>query len=150
MRYNKITPAIAEELRAVVGPHRFFDKEAVDPNYGHDEMPIYGKYMPEAAVDVETTEEVSAVMKICNDNLIPVTPRGAGTGLVGASVAVLGGGNGSLEGLVLVIANLGDDGGEVGTGFGLVDKIVINVENLSTFGETLTHIVVFNTVNRHC
>ena len=65
-------------------------------------------------------------------------------------VAVLGGGNGSLEGLVLVIANLGDDGGEVGTGFGLVDKIVINVENLSTFGETLTHIVVFNTVNRHC
>ena len=30
-------------------------------------------------------------MKICNDNKIPVTPRGAGTGLVGASVAVLGG-----------------------------------------------------------
>ena len=30
-------------------------------------------------------------MKICNENLIPVTPRGAGTGLVGASVAMLGG-----------------------------------------------------------
>ena len=88
--YNKITPEIAAQLRAVVGK-RFYEKESVDPNYSHDEMPIYGKYMPEAAVDVETTEEVSEIMKICSANRIPVTCRGAGTGLVGGCVPLAGG-----------------------------------------------------------
>ena len=71
--YNKITPEIAEQLRAAVGAGRFYYGDEIDPNYAHDEMPIYGKYMPEAAVDVETTEEVSAIMKICSANRIPVT-----------------------------------------------------------------------------
>ena len=89
--YNQITPEIAEQLKAVVGEKRFSAGEAVDPNYSHDEMPIYGKYFPEVAVDVETTEEVSKIMKICNDNKIPVTCRGAGTGLVGGCVPLCGG-----------------------------------------------------------
>ena len=89
--YNKLTPEIAAQLRAVVGERRFFVGEAVDPNYGHDEMPIYGKHLPEAAVDVETTEEVSEIMKICHANRIPVTCRGAGTGLVGGCVPLAGG-----------------------------------------------------------
>ena len=89
--YNKITPEIAEELKAVVGERRFFEKEGIDPNYSHDEMPIYGKFMPDAAVDVESTEEVSAIMKICSAHKIPVTVRGAGTGLVGGCVPLAGG-----------------------------------------------------------
>jgi glycolate oxidase len=39
----------------------------------------------------QTPEEVSALMKLCNDNLIPVTPRGAGTGLSGGALPVKGG-----------------------------------------------------------
>ena len=89
--YNKITPEIAGQLKAVVGEKRFFFGEDVDPNYSHDEMPIYGKYLPEAAVDVETTEEVSGILKICSANKIPVTCRGAGTGLVGGCVPLAGG-----------------------------------------------------------
>ena len=89
--YNKITPEIAQQLKAVVGAARFFAGEDIDPNYAHDEMPIYGKYMPDAAVDVETTEEVSEIMKICSANKIPVTCRGAGTGLVGGCVPLAGG-----------------------------------------------------------
>ena len=89
--YNKITPEIAARLKAAVGEKRFYQGEDIDPNYSHDEMPIYGKYMPEIAVDVETTEEVSAVMKICSENKIPVTCRGAGTGLVGGCVPLPGG-----------------------------------------------------------
>lgn len=89
--YNRITPEIARQLRAVVGERRFFAGEDIDPNYSHDEMPIYGKNMPDAAVDVETTEEVSEIMKICSANKIPVTCRGAGTGLVGGCVPLAGG-----------------------------------------------------------
>ena len=90
-KFNKITPEIAEQLKAVVGEKRFFAGEAVDPNYSHDEMPIYGKYFPEVAVDVESTEEVSGILKICSANKIPVTCRGAGTGLVGGCVPLAGG-----------------------------------------------------------
>ena len=70
--YNKITPDIAQRLKAVVGERRFFAGEDINPNYAHDEMPIYGKHLPEAAVDVETTEEVSEIMKI---SFTPVAVR---------------------------------------------------------------------------
>ena len=89
--YNKVTPEIAEQLKAVVGDKRFFAGEAVSPDYSHDEMPIYGKYFPEVVCEVESTEEVSAIMKICSAGKIPVTPRGAGTGLVGGCVPLVGG-----------------------------------------------------------
>ncbi len=41
--------------------------------------------------EVISTEEVSALLKYCYVNDIPVTPRGQGTGLVGAGVALYGG-----------------------------------------------------------
>ncbi len=89
--YNSITPAIAEQLRAVVGEKRFYTGAGIDPNFSHDEMPIYGKVMPEAVADVESTQEVSAILRICSENRIPVTCRGAGTGLVGGCVPLAGG-----------------------------------------------------------
>ena len=81
--YNKLTPALAEELRQLLGEKRFQYGEGVKEAYSHDEMPIYGKVMPEAVCLVESTEEVSAIMKLCSREKIPVTVRGAGTGLVG-------------------------------------------------------------------
>ena len=90
-KFNPITAEIAEQLKAVVGEKRFQYGETVKEEYSHDEMPIYGKFAPEAVAEVETTEEVSKIMKICNDNLIPVTVRGSGTSLTGASVPIHGG-----------------------------------------------------------
>ena len=46
--YNKLSPAAAERLRAVVGDGRFQYGDAVREEYSHDEMPIYGRYLPEA------------------------------------------------------------------------------------------------------
>ena len=90
-KYNKITPEIAEKLQAIVGTKRFFAKDAVKDDFSHDEMPIYGKYYPEVVCEVESTEEVSQIMRLCYENNIPVTPRGAGTGLVGGCVPLCGG-----------------------------------------------------------
>ena len=90
-QYNRLTAETAEKLKAVVGEKRFFIGDDINENYSHDEMPIYGKYMPEAVLQVLSTEEVSEIFKICNENLIPVTVRGAGTGLVGGCVPVNGG-----------------------------------------------------------
>lgn len=88
--YNKVTPEIIEELKASV-TGKVYSGEDISEDFFHDEMPIYGQGIPDVVVDVENTEEVSKVVKICYDNNIPITPRGAGTGLTGAAVAMDGG-----------------------------------------------------------
>lgn len=87
--YNQLTSEIIEQLKAV-SDHVFLGDD-INPDYAKDEMPIYGTHMPEAAVQPRSTEEVAAIMKVCYENNIPVTPRGAGTGLAGGAVPVYGG-----------------------------------------------------------
>lgn len=58
--------------------------------YGHDETE-HLLFLPEVVVRPRTAEEVAAIMKICDQNKIPVTPRGAGTGLSGGALPHLGG-----------------------------------------------------------
>ena len=89
--YNKLSPQLAQQLCDIVGQRRFQYGEQIKEDYAHDEMPIYGKFLPEAVCLAETTEEVSAIMRLCSENRIPVTVRGAGTGLVGGCVPVHGG-----------------------------------------------------------
>ena len=88
--YNPVTPEIIAQLEQVV-PGRVVVGGDVNPDYARDEMPIYGVKMPEVSIDVLTTEEVAGIVKICYDNNIPVTTRGAGTGLVGGCTPVCGG-----------------------------------------------------------
>ena len=89
--YNKLSPQLAQQLCDIVGQRRFQYGEQIKEDYAHDEMPIYGKFFPEAVCLAESTEEVSAIMRVCSENKIPVTVRGAGTGLVGGCVPVHGG-----------------------------------------------------------
>lgn len=89
-QYEAITPDILDELKAISG-HRVIVGEEINPDYTHDDMPIYGLAMPEVTIDVTSTEEVSAIMKVCARHHIPVTVRGAGTGLVGGCTPVQGG-----------------------------------------------------------
>lgn len=87
--YNKLNDEIIGQIKKNCG--RVFSGADISPDYAKDEMPIYGTRMPDLAVQPVSTEEVSAVMKICYENNIPVTPRGAGTGLVGGAVPLYGG-----------------------------------------------------------
>ncbi|MCL2602650.1 MAG: FAD-binding oxidoreductase [Treponema sp.] len=90
MNYNPVTKEIIEALEKVA-PGRVMSGADINPDYSKDEMPIYGSNMPEVAIDVLSTEEVAGIVKICCDNNIPVTTRGAGTGLVGGCTPVFGG-----------------------------------------------------------
>ena len=90
LNYGTVTTEVVTALREIA-PGRVYVGDEVNADYAHDEMPLYGTYAPEAVVEVKTTEEVAAVMKLCHENHIPVTPRGAGTGLVGGAVPVAGG-----------------------------------------------------------
>ncbi len=88
--FNHVTEADLQYFRELL-PGRVFSGEDISTDYDHDEMTIYGHYMPEAVLQALSTEDVSAVLKYCNEHNIAVTPRGAGTGLCGGCVAIHGG-----------------------------------------------------------
>jgi glycolate oxidase len=90
--YNKLTSGVIEELRGIVGKGNVIvDGEKLDA-YSHDETDReeYG-HSPEAVVFPACTEEAAAVVKLANRELIPVTPRGAGSGLSGGAIPEYGG-----------------------------------------------------------
>lgn len=88
--YNKITPTILETLKTIVGSNFVFtDKEKLE-HYGHDETEDL-LYMPEVVVKPRTAQEISEILKLANKEMIPVTPRAAGTGLSGGALPVFGG-----------------------------------------------------------
>lgn len=91
--YRPVTPEVVEELRAIVGgknvlygePERMQDyahDEAVDPEHARP---------PDVVVKPGSAEEVAAILRLANREVIPVTPRGAGSGLSGGAVPVYGG-----------------------------------------------------------
>ena len=89
-QYNKVTPEMIEKFKEIA-PKRVLVGDEINEDFTHDEMAIYGKARPEVLVEATSTEEVAAVVKLCNENKVPVTPSGARTGLVGGAVSIGGG-----------------------------------------------------------
>jgi len=89
-KYNKLTQDDIAYLHTICGKERVFTGENIHEDYSRDELAEIKKY-PEAVVEVLTTDEISKIMRYANQRLIPVTPRGMGTGLVGGAVALYGG-----------------------------------------------------------
>ncbi len=87
---NKITPAIVEQFKHIVGEsYLLTDNESIE-KYGKDETENLF-YAPEVIAKPRTAQEISALLKICNEHIIPVTPRGGGTGLTGGALPHFGG-----------------------------------------------------------
>ncbi len=79
-----------QAFKNIVGEtYVFTDAESLN-NYAHDETENL-HFLPDIVIKPRTAEELAEAMKICNANRIPVTPRGAGTGLSGGALPHLGG-----------------------------------------------------------
>ena len=89
--YGRVTQGESFNCLNEIAPRRVYTGDEINDDFTHDEMSIYGKAKPEAVVEPLTTEEAAAVMKLCNEHKIPVTPSGARTGLVGGAVSIHGG-----------------------------------------------------------
>jgi len=90
MGYNKITSDILAAIKLIVGDDAVITNHHDLEKYSHDETEDL-TYYPEVVVKPQTPEQISALMKLCNEQVIPVTPRGAGTGLSGGALPVMGG-----------------------------------------------------------
>jgi len=91
--YNPITPQIVEMLRKIIGSRYVLwnDPEKIEP-YSHDEVVDQQcRHMPDVVVKPRTAQEIAQIMQIANREKVPVTPRGAGSGLSGGAVPVHGG-----------------------------------------------------------
>lgn len=88
--YALLTAREIGTFKNIVGEdYVFMDDESLDI-YAHDETENL-HYRPEVVLKPRTAEEISAILKICNEKNIPVTPRGAGTGVSGGALPHLGG-----------------------------------------------------------
>lgn len=90
MAFNKINAELLAAITNIIGADAVLSSPASIADYSHDETEDL-VYYPEVVAKPKDTQEVAALMKFCNDNLIPVTPRGAGTGLAGGALAINGG-----------------------------------------------------------
>jgi len=92
MKYNRVTEEILNKLIEIVGSKNVLTGKEKIETYSHDETPKE-QYacMPEVVVIPKTAEEIAEIVKIANKKLIPITPRGAGSGLSGGAIPVFGG-----------------------------------------------------------
>ncbi len=90
--FRELTDELASELVEIVGSANVYyrDPERLEP-YSRDETADCAARLPDAVVRPKDASEISAIMRLANREMIPVTARGAGSGLSGGAVPVHGG-----------------------------------------------------------
>lgn len=92
MHYNPVNDEVIRQLADIVGARNISRDPAKLEAYSHDETSKEEyAHLPEVVVTPESTEAVAAIVKFANQHRIPVTPRGAGSGLSGGAIPVYGG-----------------------------------------------------------
>lgn len=89
--FGRVDSAVVRELEAIVGAGHVSTSDEHRERYSCDEMPVRQPHAPDVVVEAAATAEVSAVLRLASRLAIPVTPRGAGTGLSGGCVPLYGG-----------------------------------------------------------
>ena len=87
MIQEEILVNIVDELRTIVGEKYVFVDNETRYDYSHDETEDLS-FIPDVVVKPANAEEIAAILILCNKHKIPVTPRGAGTGLSGGALPV--------------------------------------------------------------
>jgi glycolate oxidase len=85
-----ITQHLIIAFKKIVGENFVLTDHQSLVHYSHDETETLS-FLPAVVIKPRTAEEVSSILTICNKERIPVTPRGAGTGLSGGALPHLGG-----------------------------------------------------------
>lgn len=87
--YTHINESHLHHLRNLAPDLVFTDIESLE-NYSHDETENL-RFAPHVVVKPTSVEHVSNIAAFCNEHRIPLTVRGAGTGLSGGALPIEGG-----------------------------------------------------------
>jgi glycolate oxidase len=88
--FKRVEGSIIVQLRRIVGEENVLISNELRAKYGRDETEGL-VFMPEIVVKPCETQQISRIMKLCTKYRIPITVRGAGTGLAGGALPVCGG-----------------------------------------------------------
>ena len=91
--YSKITSENIKKLRDICTDNAvIYEDDSALQAYSHDEAGgSFYAHMPQAVVKPCSSEQVSQIVRFAAAQNIPLTPRGAGSGLAGACVPLYGG-----------------------------------------------------------
>jgi glycolate oxidase len=81
---------VKEKLISIVTKENFDDSKIERLVYSYDATPNF-QSMPDAVVSPRNAEEVSEILKICNQYGVPIVPRGSGTNLCAGTCPTEGG-----------------------------------------------------------
>ncbi|AJQ28689.1 FAD-binding oxidoreductase [Pelosinus fermentans] len=92
MQFNKVTENIIKQLEAILGKANVVVDEEKMEMYSRDETSdkLWEK-MPEVVIKPENAQQIAEVVKLANRELVPITPRGGGSGLAAGAVPLHGG-----------------------------------------------------------
>jgi glycolate oxidase len=85
-----LKPEIIKQLKNLVGEDHVLTAKEDLATYAYDGTTTWS-HPPDVVVLPTTTAQISAILKLANESLIPVTPRGSGTNISGGSVPIRGG-----------------------------------------------------------
>ncbi len=88
--YNNVSSITFASLQAIVGPDGITADQEQLEKYGQDETEDF-VFLAEVVVKPQNVEQVAAIAKLCHEQKIPLTTRGAGTGLSGGALPIKGG-----------------------------------------------------------
>jgi len=80
---------VLKKFASILGPERVKTSQEDLLTYAYDAYVM--EYIPDAVLFPKSVEEVSQIMKVASAHNVPITPRGAGSGLGGGSLAKRGG-----------------------------------------------------------
>ncbi len=124
---KKIAEDLIKAFKTIAGTEHVTTAAEVLLKYSHDETE-HLNYLPDVVIKPRTATEIRAILKICNENKIPVTPRGAGTGLSGGALPHLGGVLISMERMNSIIA-IDEKNLQVITEPGVITEVLQNTVN---------------------
>ena len=89
--YGRVTRNVLDRLIEIAGADAVAVEEEEREKYACDEMPLPRPCRADVIVKPGDAAAVAGVMHLANEERIPVTPRGSGTGICGGCVPVFGG-----------------------------------------------------------
>lgn len=90
-KYRQVTEQTIQELTNLLGKDSISTKQHELEGLASDEMPLPKPKVPQIVIKPADTASVSKILKYADVNKIPVSPRGAGTGLSGGCIPLYGG-----------------------------------------------------------
>ena len=95
MNFNALTPELIVAFEAIVGPAHVLTAQRAEVAATADAYADYGRdhtedlyFAPDVVLRPADADEISRIMRLCHMHCIPVTPRGAGTGLSGGALPI--------------------------------------------------------------